>query len=308
MALSEQQKQEMKRDVFTIQTQEERQAVQLSKVGEKFSEDQRRLHNVKAAERDVLKINKILNHKEELTLKDEDHMDLVLRQNRNLNFLFMNQEKWSGDSLIMQEIKKTLRSYENLLHEKTNDSKSREELAGTAVAFCDELVSSCEAYLSRGRSFFFWRWGRFEAVNQLKQRMLEEKRLLSNLSTNEWTKSFGHVADGADSLRDLLNEHTIGGRLKKHQEAVKKNKKADEENPEHVLERREKTKEADVTYKSPIALTEEDLKEREEREKADKKKAVKERQENIRKAREKDEENPEHVLERREKTKEADVD
>ncbi|SFC79805.1 hypothetical protein, partial [Butyrivibrio sp. YAB3001] len=46
-------------------------------------------------------------------------------------------------------------------------------------------------------------------------------------------------------------------------------------------------KEADVTYKSPIALTEEDLKEQEEREKADKKKAVKEREEELKRQEEK---------------------
>ncbi len=235
MSLTEQQKQEMKKDVFSIQSHEERKAIRLSRAGDKLSEEQRRLYSVSAAEQEELKIRNILDHGSELKLSEEDRMDLELRQNRNLNFLLMNNEKWGGDSLVMQEIKRLLGNYESLLHEKAAGSKNVEDLAEMAVAYCDELIRNCETYLGRGKSFFFWRKGRFDAVSELKERMLEEKKLLSGLSTQKWAGEFKHLAKTTDSLRVLMNEHAMNGRLKKYQQKRRQD-----------------------SFKNPIALTEQE--------------------------------------------------
>ena len=296
MALSEQMKQEMKRDVFSIQSHEERKAVQLSKFEKKLSPEQQQLLNVNAAAQENLKIRGILSNSKELNLSEEDRTDLLLRQNRNENFLFVNQEKWGGDSPVMAAIKKQLSSYETLLHEKTSSEKDREQMADTAVSMCDAMIRNCETYLDRGKSFFFWRRSRYDSVVQLKKRIENEKKLLSEVGSKDFAEKYQRVTDETDSLRDLIAVPALKGRLRKLKGRAKEDNNA---------------------RNNPIALTKEDLETvRKERIKQSRQENLREKEEKKEEKRKKkieqakriDERNPILVTERRKRTKESDDD
>ena len=227
MSLTEQKEEELRRNLKDIQTTEDRQAIQISKYQNRMTEDERRTHTIEATVQESLKIKELLANKEDLQLAPEDSVDLLFRSNRNQNFLFMNQEKWSGDSSFMRDIKLQLREYEKLIHGSVRSNENREEMALAAVSLCGELIQSCEAYLSRGKSFFFWRWKRYDAVALLKERMQMEQKILQNVSSENFAEKYKEVIQGTDSLRDLMNTPAMKaklGRLKsRRQEQNKEN-------------------------------------------------------------------------------------
>ena len=221
MALSQERKERLREELKGIQTTEERQAIQLSQSQHRMGEKMRSMHTIDATVQESLKIKELLANKKDLDLTDAEGADLVFRANRNQNFFFMNQEKWGGDSEIMKDIKLQLSEYEKQIHERGVLAKTGGELdVDSAASTCGDLIASCERYLARGRSFFFWRWKRYDAVVHLKKRIEKEKKYLESVGSKDFAEKYKEVIESGDSLRTLMNLPAMQaklGRLKKKQ-------------------------------------------------------------------------------------------
>ncbi len=220
MALEQKKKLKMQNDLNTIVTRtENRYPYRLSDDNPEMSEEQKSLHKVSDAEKENLKIQNLLNNAKELNIPDDQQADLKIKHNRNMNFLFVNQEKWFGDSQIMSNLKDNVTGYEHYLSAEITATQNgdkkvdRVRRAALAIQFCDKILNGCDAYLARGRSFFIWRWKRYESVQLLKIRMQKEREILEQIKDERFDKKYGSVAKDEKNLSALLNVNAVHGKL-----------------------------------------------------------------------------------------------
>ncbi|MBQ7506938.1 MAG: hypothetical protein IJT05_06365 [Lachnospiraceae bacterium] len=205
-------------------------------IDDKLTDKQKEFYNVQATEQENLKIASLLQNADTLNISDEDAMGLQLTRNRNDNFLFVNMERWGGDSPLMTKIKRGVAKYESAIDQKYSDSNfdemvenqngnevkvKKHHLADFAVSVCSEVIANCETYLQRGKSWFFWRHKRYEAVQKLKERMKKEKARLEKIEKEDFKQSFDEDLKETDRLKDLINLQAIKGRKKGRLKKIK---------------------------------------------------------------------------------------
>ncbi len=261
MEMNELQKKEIKE--ITSRT-EMRSAYHLAdkKVHDRLQQDGKLgFYDVAQAQKENLKIGKYLHKRDELNIPKEQLYDLSLNAVRNENFLFVNMEKWTGDSKLMSDIKRGVSSYEALLRETLKGSRSEEgepvdlnknlaDYAENAISFCDQILANCNTYLGRGRSIWIWRWSRYTAVQRLKERIEGEKKYLERVKDDRFAKKYGSIVKDDDTLLTILNSATIKGRLKAKQEKdnqIRNQKlKTDSEKVENDFQNKKKQIEEDT--------------------------------------------------------------
>ena len=191
--------------------------------------DYREFYTVEAAQQENLRIEKMLANPDEIQLPPEEKWDLVIAARRNQNFLFANQEKRGGDSPLMQSIKEELFSYEQLLNHEVDGENLDNELPvlQSAIGKCETILSLCNDYINRGRSWFIWRWKRFESVQKLRRRTENEMRILENLSNAEKLTSIKEFFTGKERISDLLNTTRYTGKLRKKKMEERKERNKD---------------------------------------------------------------------------------
>ena len=274
MALEELQKKQMQQDMNSLlQSQESRLAIRLSsKVGKGLQDDKKEFYSLKAAEQENLKIAKLLQNADELKIEDVDRAKLEVTQNRNENFLFVNQEIWGGDSPLMTDIKRGVSRFENIIHEKFTKSlrnlskdtqmQARSDLADKASSICENVINDCATYLKRGPSRLFWRKKRYESVRRLKERMSAEKAKLDRIASEEYRKNYVEDLQGTETLKDLLNHTEMrsrrAGRLKKIKDA---------ENEKRNSALKEKANQADALYREQKEKSENIVRDKKKQEK-----------------------------------------
>ena len=189
---------ELKKSYYEVSDSEQmRSTVRLSK--DRIDERDRQFYSVEASKEENLKIDSFLSHSRELNLSERQQRELQVRKTRNINFELMNEEKWSGDSDYMKDVKGYVKRYENALRAKI-DLSSKENTAldfyaikGMAI----DAIEKCNNYLSRGKSIFFWRRGRYDAVERTRARLNSELSDLTGLydRLEKEIKKDGKVAD-----------------------------------------------------------------------------------------------------------------
>ena len=170
--------------------------------------------------------------------------DLQIRDNRNRNLLLLNNEKTFGDSDKMKAVKDAIKSYEGMLREKIEGGtiQNAEEQAAWVLGQCNNVIKACEAYLSRRKSIFFWRWARRAEVENAKARFEEERKRLEELAglktdngmmvDKDQKSAFEGVKDALKpglTMLDLMNVEKLGKNHrieKKRNEILEKKKKA----------------------------------------------------------------------------------
>ena len=206
--LSVQELEKLKNNFFTVSDKEEmRGAVRLSKVG--HEDINREFYNVEASKQENLAIDKFLDHSHELKLSEREMRGLNLRKTRNVNFELMNQEKWLGDSDKMKDVKDSIKAYEEALTEKIDLSskEATKDSIGHVSDLADKAVDKCLRYLARGKSWFFWRKGRYDAVEKAHDRLKVEQKELDGIFNKLYdeVQKEGHVPE-SDKISGLIEE------------------------------------------------------------------------------------------------------
>ncbi len=206
--LSVQELEKLKKSFFTVSDKEEmRGAVRLSKVGHENID--REFYNVEASKQENLAIDKFLDHSHELKLSEREMRGLNLRKTRNVNFELMNQEKWLGDSDKMKDVKDSIKAYEEALTEKIDLSskEATKDSIGHVSDLADQAVDKCLRYLARGKSCFFWRKGRYDAVEKAHDRLKVEQKELDGIFNKLFNEiqNEGHVPE-SDKISGLIEE------------------------------------------------------------------------------------------------------
>ena len=232
-------KQEL-RSVFEQINQEEMRNAYSLKEHHDFDQKQAEYYSLKAAQQESVKIHSLLDNAASLDLTEEETDSLVLRENRNQNFLLINNEKWGGDSEFMRDIKIRIKLYEAGLRQdsmalagagegfvqKDNVTKAKE-----AVSEVQQIIEACNTYLKRGPSFFFWRRGRYNAVLATKERFEQEKKILEKMTDTEKdifkSTQKDELEAEINAQKDLLSAMENRTKLKKnvdkkHTERVRK--------------------------------------------------------------------------------------
>ena len=219
MAISEQKQRQMRQDLNTIVNRtENRYPVRLSdsEPNPNFAMDQhqKEFHKISDAEKENLKIHDLLTNAAELHITAEQQSELKIKRNRNMNFLFVNQEKWFGDSDIMVDLKQKVEMYEHQLRGDIEQKpEERARRVALAIDHCDKILEGCKTYLDRGRSFFIWRWKRYESVQLLQIRIQNEREILKQIKTEGYAQKYESVASEAKNLTELLNAKATKGKL-----------------------------------------------------------------------------------------------
>jgi len=171
----------------------------------------------------VLMIDELMDHAENLQLTGAQKEDLSIRRNRIKDFELLN-DRAKEDSDKMTQVKEAIRQYELLLSMAPNSREEYQAFCMLAEKKCDDVIRNCNEYLDSGKSLKFWkgeRNDRFQKVGEAKERFLKEKDVFSALS--ELTDIEKFLRNG-DTLLDLLNLEAINERLaaygKKETEAL----------------------------------------------------------------------------------------
>lgn len=203
-----------------------------------MDEKEREYNTVKAAQQESLKIGELLDNAESLKLTDEQKNDMILRDNRNKNFMLLNNEKFRGDGIMMQKVKTGIANYESVIRTLGTDMES---MRTEALSYIEEVITHCNAYLGRRRSIFIWRWSRYNAVKDALTRFTKEKEMLKNADLQQ-TK-------GLDVEVDLLSAISGKTRLGK-KVALERRKKLEAENGERKKVINEKSNEYGAILKN----------------------------------------------------------
>lgn len=161
---------------------------------------------------EVLMIEELMDHAENLQLTGAQKEDLSIRRNRIKDYELLN-DRTKEDSDKMTQVKEAIRQYDLLL---SMTPKSREEyqtFCMLAEKKCDDVIRSCNEYLGSGKSLKFWkgeRNDRLQKVGEAKERFLREKDVFTSLAELTDVEKFLH---NGDTLLDLLNLEAINERL-----------------------------------------------------------------------------------------------
>ena len=267
-----QRKKELNTIMTNLSSQEMRNAYSLNT--EKFNtEEQRKYYSVQAASQESVQISEILDNSDLLQLTEEDKDALTVRQNRDENFLLINNEKFTGDSPLMDNIKQNISSYERDLRDWNDDVAYKKlskistpsvngeapedtivvsklsiaERAQYALGKIDTIIGFCDQYLKRGRSFFFWRWGRYEAVRQAKERFVKERESMRRIAESD------KLADGFSELKEEYN--SAANLLEALRDESKLRKAAEKRKAERIRTKNSELKEKANKFKTDVDNT-----------------------------------------------------
>ncbi len=171
-----------------------------------------RLYSTDHVQGDVLMIDELMDHAENLQLTGAQKEDLSIRRNRIKDFELLN-DRTKEDSEKMTQVKEAIRQYDLLLSMAPKSPEEYQTFCTLAEKKCDDVIRSCNEYLGGGKSLKFWkgeRNDRLHKVGEAKERFLKEKDVFSSLA--ELTDVEKFLRNG-DTLLDLLNLEAINERL-----------------------------------------------------------------------------------------------
>ena len=160
---------------------------------------------------DTLKINRLLENAADLHLTAAQRKDLEIRRNRNLDFELVNDQSKTKDSDEMKAVKNDIREYEKMLYQSAKTEEERQQMIIDAMTHCKMTIADCDMYLKKGKSFFFWRQGRFDQVAEAKERFQKDFDTFLRLFEASDTMKKGFRA--TDRLIDLMNVEAVNERV-----------------------------------------------------------------------------------------------
>lgn len=160
---------------------------------------------------DTLKINRLLDNAADLHLTAAQRKDLEIRRNRNLDFELVNDQSKTKDSDEMKAVKNDIREYEKMLYQSAKTDEERQQMIIDAMTHCKMTIADCDMYLKKGKSFFFWRQGRFDQVAEAKERFQKDFDTFLRLFEASDTMKKGFRA--TDRLIDLMNVEAVNERV-----------------------------------------------------------------------------------------------
>ena len=246
----------MKENLERLENQEMRKDIDLSTA--QLSEDQRAFYDLNTVQTEDTQLKEILDHKTELKLSDERANKIHFTINRNENFRLINNKSFFGDSKYMTNVKDAVHNYEELINKElfTADElkylkadgrakfvRNRLDLALTRI---DTLSEKCRLYLSRGKSIFFWKHDRYDAVLAAQERCTYERAKLQEMydANDDELLTFAEGFTNKDTILTIMNKPALEARKNRRIELMKQINE-----PHKVEEKKEEAPKPEVEEK-----------------------------------------------------------
>ena len=160
-----------------LNTKKEKQLTKEIRVGSDYHADRlkrsnRELFDQAAIERDISDINEVLED-EELNLEAEERARLETVKGRNLSSLLILDEKTTGDSKEMKNVKKTVAAIEGKLNEACKAPLTVENVDALLKQY-DAAILACRDYLREKNSSYDTGMRRRDRVNMNMVRLHTE--------------------------------------------------------------------------------------------------------------------------------------
>ncbi|WP_024865185.1 hypothetical protein [Butyrivibrio sp. FCS014] len=240
--LNNKEKEDLKKDFYEIDKKEQMRAPV------RFAKDNipgldERYYNVESAQQEILKIDELLEYRDELKLSERQGKELTLRKRRDQNFLLVNEEKWCGDSGYMRDVKHDIRVYESYLRHNVNLPVSKEDenfikQFEEIQRLCLKAYNSCKYYVKRGKPICFWRRNRYDAVSAAMDRLKQELDELYEIEER------ADLIQEGDTFLDLLGSVSTRKIVSKIEENSKREDVKKEEKPKEKEEKQKKKEES----------------------------------------------------------------
>ncbi len=165
-----------RRELNAIKTEHMFQPVNLNlKMNERFKEDRR--YSVETVEQETALLQKMLglSTTKELNLSAEETADYAMKLDRRMSFLLLNDEKTSGDSKEMVQVKKQLGILEFIL---TTQEVMNDRILDDIIKQYNNTILVCENYIKNKNPWFSTGKKRLAMVKDTNARLIREKDCL----------------------------------------------------------------------------------------------------------------------------------
>lgn len=207
----EQQNIQLRNEYEELLTHEMRKDVRLAaNEHQQLDDEKRSYHTVDRARAENIRIQDMLSHAEGMHLKESEKTSLRFRIRQNKNFEMINSEKFGGDSKKMKAVKDSIREVDAIFSMKVGKAFNRQELINNAISAVEKAITNCDAYLARGKSWFFWRKNRYDLVAETKARFEEDLQKL--IQAAESYQNEDSLVESEDTLLGILNTAEISSR------------------------------------------------------------------------------------------------
>lgn len=192
----EEAKRKMEQNIDRLLHQEVRVATNLNEV----QADKQQFYSMEETEKDKELIDHVLFHRTRLHLSDEDTYRLQAIQGRNISHLLLNQQKFTGDSTEMKEVKKDVATLERLLSQPWNAETAESAVSDIESAY-QMAIASCQYYIDNKHSTFQTGIERKMMVWETLDHLREEAK---QISVAKKLIKEGQLTGEVTTARDLL--------------------------------------------------------------------------------------------------------